>query len=96
MGSGDPGGGLGGQPGGPKGPNWVGLGTCFGTGQNPKSGLKWPGFHRKWPGRYQNVEEDVTEPMAGSPGPGGPKKGPKWPFEGVWKNLIFGPPGGDP
>ena len=72
MGSGVPGGGPGGQPGAPKAPNWVSFLMFFGTGQNRKSYEKLSNFHRNGSIRYQNVEEDMTEPMAGSLGPGGP------------------------
>ena len=57
-----------------------------------KMAMNWLNSHRNWPGRYQNVERDMRDPILGVPGPRGAQKGPKMAekgFQGIWKICSF-------
>ena len=45
--------------------------------------MKGLNLHRNRPGRYQNVEQDMRDPILGVPGPGEAQKGPKMAEKGV-------------
>ena len=52
--------------------------------------MKLLNLHRNRPGRYQNVERDMRDPILGVPGPGEAQKGPNMAQKGVPEILKIG------
>ena len=101
MGSGDPGGGLGGPTRGAQGPELGWFGDVFWDGSKPKKWPKMAGFPSKMVGPVPECRGRHDGADGGVPGARGAQKGPKMAIRGGleksdfwapwWEPIIMGP-----